>query len=372
MHVWRSYTIHHTDLEGLIRLCVQPLLRRFDARLNRWYWERDLIAGAYLRVRLRGDPEEIEVIGPAIEHGFDQFLLAYPDGTGARDAQGRGGSVPRLAGAPLGGAAPHRPSYWERASYAGPDASYVSEEARELAIDFRHDMMAVVARVLDDPAPRLAAALRLYLVQAQVACGPDLREGLVSAKSHWENFAASYPRRDIVDRIRHAYLSNRGTVAASFDRVEQWLQRGASADEEPQLAQWQHLLVEYRVRISQLLAQGVEITPQAVSLEHARAMRDYIFSRQLRESEFVRTLWADERFLASMQHEPTFLTPRVLVNLFYIALPALGLNLFDRMTLCYFAHRAIEDRTGCDLTDYLRRNVARIAAAHSHRWAPGG
>jgi hypothetical protein len=124
-----------------------------------------------------------------------------------------------------------------------------------------------------------------------------------------------------------------------------------------------------RARTKDILDSGRHVTIQATNLEEARWSKQYMEERGLEQNPFLNTLWGDERFMASIQYEYSMLWPRVLTNLLYSLAAVVGLKLIDKMTLCYYAHRAAEDYFECDLTDILKETVKEIIDKNKHRFS---
>jgi hypothetical protein len=45
------------------------------------------------------------------------------------------------------------------------------------------------------------------------------------------------------------------------------------------------------------------------------------------------------------------------------------LSPIDKFSLCYFAHRAVEEHFDCDLEAILHRNIAWMKNRHGHRFS---
>jgi hypothetical protein len=224
----------------------------------------------------------------------------------------------------------------------------------------------LATRILAGPRAVREALLRLYFAHALSVCGGRLADGSVSFKSHWSGFASNFPAPQVVHRIEAAYDEGREEVATLLDDVLlRWNEDGLASD--PVLSEWRELMTRYGARAVQTLTAGTHLTAQPRSLAEARASRNAVLNGLQRDNEFVQTLWADERFMAAIQHEPGFLVPRVQVNLLYLLVAAAGMNVIDRMSLCHFAYRAAEDHSGRDLTDILRQNVTRAVRTHEHQ-----
>jgi len=188
--------------------------------------------------------------------------------------------------------------------------------------------------------------------------------GSVSWKSHWEGFASVFPNEEALDRIRETYAARRDVVAEVLREVRIRHEADEIA-EDPILLAWRELADEYRSRTRTILAEGRHLTYQPETAEEADENRSSYFAAQRRESDFTNAFWSNDRFLVSMRHEPAFLVPRVLTNLFYDLVSRVGLNALEKMTLCHHAHRAVEDEFDVDLTEILESSVERIANRHA-------
>lgn len=361
----RTVYVHYTDLDRLIVECIHPALERVRATLERCYWDRHWAGGPHLRIRLVGDgaaAAATEVIRTA-EH----FVAEHPSVDLFRYSPERAAEMLR-----------REREEWEEEDlryrnnvvrevpHHPRSSAYVSGEAEALAEEFRHDAEPLVAAILAGPRPRAEQLLRLYFLHAATVCGGRLPEGAVSFKSHWEGFAAGFPAAEVPERIRAAYRAQRDALEGLMLEVEDLYRRGALA-EDPLLGAWSELMARYGARTRTALEQGTHITPQPSTLREATESRATLRTHLRRKSEFVDVLWADPRFIASVQFEPGFLVPRVLVNLLYVVVAAAGLSTLDRMTLCHHAFRTVEDHFGRDLTDILRGNVAGTLARSGHR-----
>ncbi|MEM9293597.1 MAG: hypothetical protein AAGD01_18095 [Acidobacteriota bacterium] len=246
---------------------------------------------------------------------------------------------------------------------------FESDHAAELVDDFRHDVMPLVTAILRNPACRWRSVLQLYFVHPIASAG-ELKAGSVSWKSHWEGFAAGVSSKEIVERIRHDYEVKRPQILEILQEIVD-LEARQELPRHPQLGPWWQLIRGYRERVHRELAAGIRFTYQPQDEEEARESGKSAIGRMERDSEFVRTMWSSERFLTAMQHEPSFLAPRVMVNLFYSVLPMLGIRPIDKMTFCHHVHRAVEEHYGCDLLDVFRGTVRWMEEREAARRAMG-
>jgi hypothetical protein len=362
----RTIHIHYTDLDRLILECVHPVLERVGGTLERRYWDRHYAGGPHLRVRLVGGEAVHAAVGEVVR-AAERFVAEHPSADVAHYSPERAAEMLRREGEEweeddLG----YRNNVVLERAHRSRSGEYVSGEAEALAEEFRHDAEPLVAHILAGPRPAAEQVLRLYFLHALLATRGRLPEGAVSFKSHWEGFAAGFPVAEVPERIAASYAGQRDTLVALMLEVEGLYRRGALA-EDPLLGAWSDLMARYAERTRQSLRRGTHITPQPATLREASESREALFNYLRRESEFIRVLWDDPRFIAAVQFEPGFLVPRVLVNLLYIVVAAAGLSTLDRMTLCHHAFRTVEDHFDRDLTDILRGNVAGALARSAHR-----
>ena len=135
---------------------------------------------------------------------------------------------------------------------------------------------------------------------------------------------------------------------------------------DPELAAWQSLLRRYRSRARQILAMGTHVTRQAVSLEEAVQWRREAESYRLRDSEFARTFWSDEIFVA-LQHSRPSSFRECLQTCCILLWRHRGSRRSINLSSVTTAFRSAEERSQCDLTDLLRQNVEWIVTRHAGR-----
>jgi len=368
MGEWRNYHIYYTNLDKLIIECVHPLLLRRDSELENCFWERHYAGGPHLRVRLKGDDPGVDEVGAELIRETRQFLASHPS-------------------TPIDNYSPEAVKKllsWEDEGVEDEDLVYrldeilerpyqrvehrlASDEAAALLEDFLHDSMPLTIAILKSERPKMVEVLRLYFLEALFVSG-NLPGGCVSFKSHWEGLAAFFAsRHGLNERIKENYLKKRDTIIELMLEVKGAYDSG-SIEKDPILRHWHDLMQRNRARTKAILDSGQHVTKQATNLEEARWSKQYMEERKLEHNPFLNTLWSDERFMASIQYEYSMLWPRVLTNLLYSLAAVVGLKLIDKMTLCYYAHRAAEDYFECDLTDILKETVKEIIDKNKHRF----
>jgi hypothetical protein len=369
MSEWRSYHIYYGDPDSLILDCVHPFLERACPRLERVFWERHFAGGPHLRVRLRGSMEEVSEQGSILVREAGRFLAERPSADLATYSESRAAALLEKEGeVATPEALSYRNNTIEEHAYRPPREVFASADALALAEDFRHDSMPLAAQVLGEPRSKRESLLRLFFLQALVVTRGDMPGGCVACKSHWEGFAATFGAPQPIERIRESQRASRVAVLEIMREVTERFEQG-TLDHDPLLAGWRDLLEAYRSRTLRDLAAGKQITQQPQSLEEAQQARARVLGNLHTESAFVHTFWSDERFIASIQYEPSWLVPRVLVNLLYQFVATVGIGPIDRMALCYYVFRAAEEHYDRDLNEILKGNIAKTSAANSERWA---
>jgi Lantibiotic biosynthesis dehydratase C-term len=368
MSEWLSYHLYYGDIDTLILECVNPFLERSRPRLERCFWERHFAGGPHLRVRLRGSPAETRVLGDELAREAGRFITDRPSADLVTYSEANAAALMRKEGEePDPAALRYRNNVVEEHGYQPPRHVFASDDALALAEDFRHDSMPLAARVLASQRPKNEHLLRLFFLQALDVCRGDLPGGCVSCKSHWEGFAASFPSPQVVERIRANQHRNRDAILTTMHEVTERYEQG-TLDQDPVLAGWSELLERYRTRTRADLAAGKQITDQPETPEEARQVREKMFAHFHTDNAFARTFWADDRFIASFGAESRWMVPRVLTNLLYQFVATVGIGPIDRMALCYFAFRTVEEHYACDLGEILEANIAQTVAANSDRW----
>lgn len=365
---WRNFHVHHSDLDGLIVDCVEPLRERVTERVERFFWERQAVGGRHLRICLRGGERELAAVSSELVRVVEGWMREHPAPDEPGYSEERAAALLRREGDEVDDdALRYRNNVVLERPYPSRRHAYVSPEAAEMADDFRHDAVPLAARIIRGPDARQLTLLRLYFLQALEVCRGDLPRGSVSYKSHWSGFSVSTPE-EVSSRVAETYERNRDEITGALRDVVHLCESDA-LDADPVLSAWRQILRKYDRRTRASLAGGHHITWQAADLADARRQRESTLAVMNRESPFVRILWSDERFMASLQYEPAFLVPRVLTNLLYTLVSLVGLPAIEKMALCHHAHRAAEQEFGCNLDDLLRENVDRVVARHGQRWS---
>ncbi len=363
---WRNYHIYYSDLNELILDCVYPLLQKYDARLDTFFWERHYAGGPHLRVRLRGYAEALEPVCEDFLAEVRHYLAMNPSKPLSNYSSDSVKSMLEMEGEEtLGEGLDYRVNEVAAVPYQRLHHRLASDEAARLLEDFLHSSMPLVAAILRSHRPVREEVLRLYFAHALIVTG-EVPRGCVAYKSHWEGFASHFSIRALISRIENQYERDRDQIREIMLSVDRDYRRN-SFDRDPVLGRWQALSGQYGARAMAILRSGDQITHQAKSVEEVRTARKAIMESMVEDSDFIRTLFRDERFLALIQFHHDFLWPRVITNLLYQVVAAAGLPMIEKMAMCYFAHRAAEDYWKCDLVAILEETIQTVINEHSAR-----
>lgn len=366
---WRNYHIYYSDLDRLIVECVYPVLERHDEHLENCFWERHYAGGSHLRVRLLGADDDVSKAASELVAGATSYMTQFPSAPQTNYSSQLANKMVEMEDETShpDDLVYHVNEIHER-PYQRLQHRLVSDEAAHLLEDFLHDSMPIVVAMLRAPLPKLEQMLRLYFADALFDF-KDLPRGSVSFKSHWEGLAMKFSNPRLNERIESNYAQKCERIRELMLGVKEHFDNN-TLENDPILKGWVDLLRRYSERTEAVLESGQHITAQYGTLENVRLARQDFEEHRWKDSSFLRTLYGDERFLALVQYEPNFLVPRVLTNLLYRLLSLLGLNVIDKMALCYYAHAIVEDHFKCDLTEILKKNMENLVSKHSHHLAP--
>lgn len=358
MQEWRSYHVYYTDLDRLLLECVGPFLRSLDGRLSLFFWERHFAGGPHLRVRFRGTATDLNAIAESFVATVEEYLQLYPSNPISNYSMNDARQMLEMEAEEYEPASlEYRVNAVSQQPYQRLKSRFVQGQGLELLHEFLHDSNLLSEKILENSSAKRDALLRLYFLNALFPHG-DIRQGSVSFKSHWSGFAASFPSRPVVDRIRSSFEEQKDLIIFTMLEVKRDFER-SDFSRDPILREWMILLDHYGQKATAILGSGEQISA-TMTPDEVRKYRKSLAEGAVEPNEFMKVLLEDERFVAAFRHEQAFAWPRVLTNLLYMMVPALGLTVLDKMALCYFAHRAVEAHFRCDLTEILRNNIAKV------------
>ncbi|HEV2963334.1 MAG TPA: lantibiotic dehydratase C-terminal domain-containing protein [Candidatus Angelobacter sp.] len=359
---WRNYHIYYTDIDRLLLECVAPFLRTLNRRLEIYFWERHYAGGPHLRVRFYGPAGSLDPVCQEFLSAVENYLKLFPSHPITTYSRDDARQMLEMEGESWDpGDLEYRVNAIIPCPYLRLQSRFVEGEGLRLLHGFLRDSNPLTETMLKDPTTKLEQLLRLYFLNALVI-RDDLVQGSVSFKSHWSGFAAGFPIRPAIERIRRSFDEQKARIISTMlDVQEAYTRRDFSND--PMLEKWLGLFERYGTEARTLLLNGAQISSTMTKHEVSK-YRESLKEHGQEENEFMQTLLSDERFVAAFSHEQTLAWPRVLINLLYMIIPALGLTVLDKMALCYFAHRAVEIHFECDLTDVLRNNISAVLKSH--------
>ena len=361
MTSWNNLYVYYTNVNELILSCIEPFFSLQKWPGLQYFWERHYAGGAHLRLRFTASPECILQLDRALIYHLETFLQAQPsipvstysvdkcremlvlDGEDptADDYRYRVNEVRRLP--------------YERSMHTAPSHATVA-----VIEDFLQDVRPVAVWMLWRPDEVRLNLLQLYFVTALFICD-DLPRGSVSYKSHWSGFAASCRNRALIERIRLSYGDRTQELAKIMCQVRACYEEPAPTPPYL-LAQWQALLEKYSQRVSAEISDGIELTPRMKSVADVRKGREWVTRNVVEESDFLNLLYESDDTLVLLGQNSGATVARVLTNLLYLFLPLVGLNFLDKMCLCHYTYRTVEDYFHCNLTDIANDTLARLRA----------
>ena len=353
---WRNYHIYYTNIDRLLLDCIGPFLRSLDGLLDLYFWERHFAGGPHVRVRLHGALADLEIIAGEFSSLVENYLALFPADAISNYSSDDARQMMEMEGETYEpGDLVYQVNVIRECPYHRLKSGFVGEAGLRLLHEFLHDSNALTETILKHPAAKRDHLLRFYFLNALFPHG-DLVRGSVSFKSHWSGFAASLSNRAVIDRIKKSFDDQSDAIVTAMLEVQEAYISG-NLSGHPILRKWLVLLQRYDTRARAVLRTGEQIG-STLTPEQVRAYREYLEQHALEQNDFMRVLLEDDRFVAAFRDRGALAQPRILTNLLYKIIPALGLTALDKMALCYFAYNAVETHFQCDLTDVLRHNIA--------------
>jgi hypothetical protein len=236
----------------------------------------------------------------------------------------------------------------ETVVYSGASRGLASVEAEELVEDFLCDARPLAMQLIGAE-DKLALALQLYWLEAlHIDSRPT--HGAISFKSHWETFATFFEHQPFVDLVERHFQQKMALLTEMLEQTIAW-NNTINVPTSPPLMMWKKLMETYDGRVEAGLRLGHIYTRQMDTAEEVNRGLESNRARSLRPSRFMEALYGDPAFLTSFGSEARLIVPRILVNLLYNLVSLANITMLERQSLCYFAHRTIEESYHVDLTD---------------------
>jgi hypothetical protein len=358
---WNNVHVYYTNINELVLSCIEPFFNLQKWSGMRYFWERHYAGGAHLRLRFTASPECIPQLENALIRHVQTFLQARPSVPVAAYSADKCREMLLLDGEdPSSDDYCYRVNEIRRAPYQRATQSAPSSATVAMIEDFLQDGRSLAVWTISEPGAVRLNVLQLYFWTALFLCD-DLPRGSVSYKSHWSGFAASCRNRTLIDRIRLSYGDRAQKLVQIMRQVRECHGKAASAPPYL-LAQWQSLLEKYSRRVSVEINHATELTPRMKSAADVRKGREWVARNAVEESDFLNLLYDNDENLVLLGQYRGAAEARVLTNLLYIFVPLVGLNFLDKMCLCYYAYRTVEDYFHCNLTDIANDTLAQLRA----------
>lgn len=357
---WNNLHVYYTNINDLILSCIEPFFKLQKWPGVRYFWERHYAGGAHLRLRFTASPECVSQFEDALVRHVQAFLQARPSDPGPAYSADKCREMLLLDGEdPSSDDYGYRVNEARRVPYQRTLQAAPSYATLAMIEDFLQDARPLAVWTITEPDSVRLRLLQLYFWTALFLCD-DLPHGSVSYKSHWSGFEVSCRNRSLIDRIRISYEHRAQQLARTMCRVRERHGKAASAPPPYLLAQWQSLLEKYSQRVSVEISHGVELTPRMKSAADVRKGREWVARNAVEENDFLKLLYANDENLVLLGQNRGTTEARVLTNLLYIFLPLTGLNFLDKMCLCHYAYRTVEDYFHCNLTDIATETFAQL------------
>jgi hypothetical protein len=363
MTIWNNLHIYYTNLNDLVLSCIEPF---FNLNFQKWpgiqyFWERHYAGGTHLRLRFTAPLEYIHQIEEALIGHVQTFLQTRPSVPIPTYSADKCRAMLALDGEDvLADDYKYRVNEVHAVPYQRFAHTAPSHATIAIIEDFLQDVRPLALWAISQPDAVRLNVLQLYFWTALFLCH-DLLRGSVSYKSHWSGFAASCRNRALVDRIRLSYNEHKPQLAEMMCQVQACHNKTA-ATPPFFLAQWQSLLEKYSQRVSVEISNGTELTPRMKSADDVRKGREWVARNVVEESDFLNLLYDGNVNLVLLGQDAGMTAGRVLINLLYIFVPLAGLNFLDKMCLCHYAYRTVEDYFQCNLTDVANDTLVRLRA----------
>lgn len=356
---WNNYHIYYTNINELILSCLEPFFSLQKWEGMQYFWERHYVGGAHLRLRFTASSECLSKFDAGLVCHVHNFQRAHPSAPVRTYSAAKCRQMLLLDGEdPSPDQYRYRvneicPMPYQRLTHALPSETTVS-----IIEDFLQDVRPLAVWTISQPNAVRLNVLRLYFWTALLLCR-EFPSGSVSYKSHWSGFAASCRHRALIDRIRHSYDDHKEQLAEIMCQVRARYRETTIALPDD-LAEWQSLINKYTLRVNVEIRKGVELTPRMKSVVDVRLGREWVSRNTVEESDFLNLLYRNDVNLLLLGENHGMMVARVLTNLLYLYVPLVGMNFLDKMCLCYYAYRTVEDYFQCNLTDIANDTLTRL------------
>jgi hypothetical protein len=247
-------------------------------------------------------------------------------------------------------------SFLARYEYA--ERTGIGAVRRTVIEKFHVDATNLATQVLRSDEHFCDVLFKMYVGQA-LYTNTKLEYGCVTYKSHWSGFAATCPNRALIALVQSTYIDRSTELHQMLQEVINW-RSGIGEDSTNVLENWYAILKKYEGISESYEKEGVRITPAVQTLAESKSRKEWLDRHTLEPNPLLDLLYSSEKHLMRLGADQGVSQIRVMTNILYLFTTMVGGTYLDKMMLCYYVHRAVEDTVGCDLTDILRGTLQRL------------
>lgn len=191
---------------------------------------------------------------------------------------------------------------------------------------------------------KLDAALDMMIISAD--CAYDtIQRGYLSYCSHVNGF---FTRWKDPQKIEKTFFEKYKKLSPYLHAKVTRLLENGGGDEA--YIQYRHVLLPFKETLTEAFSQGqLTVTNIENGDETSQGYRDF-----LERSPFHREIVNNDAFLHHMNHDPAFLSGRLLTIFTYLLLRRVGIKHKDRYALCYYIYRTVEELFDLNSLDLIK------------------
>ncbi len=348
MSKWLNFHVYYSDIDRLVLECIDPLMQRIEADCERCFWERHFAGGRNVMLRVLPKSRKKKKLREEILGVVKEFLDASP----SKDQQDYDPEMIRIlllseSEEPEQYDLSYRNNVVMEAPYDREKSKFASEDAILLQEYFYSDVSPLVVSILGSGADRMTEVLKLYFLHALMLKG-NYPEGCISFKSHWEGFLKGCKKHEMnsfLQNIDTFFQQKREEIFSLMLFVKDCYDR-KDFSSDPTLNYWYSIESKYLALAEDWLKDGKKI---CISWNEEDIERNAELVPEYSEySDFLATMYQNREFMLSMINDIPFNRNRILTNLLYLVVNAVGLPALKKFLLCFLSHKAVEDYYDCD------------------------
>lgn len=366
MSKWLNFHIHYSNLDRLILECVQPLMQSVKEEYERSFWERHFAGGRNLMLRVLPKSRKKKKLREKISQAVEDFIAVNP----SKDQDNYDPEMMRLlllseSEDPDKYDLSYRNNTIIEAPYDRKKSKFVSEDAVLLQEYFYADISPLIVSVLGSGADRMTEILKLYFLHALMLKG-NYPEGCISFKSHWEGFLMGCKKHEMnafLENIDAFFVKKREEIYSLMLFVkDRYDKKDFSSD--PNLNLWFTIESKYLALAEEWLESGKKI---CMSWDEEDIDRKKELAPETSEySDFLTKMYENRDFMLSMVNDMRFNRNRVMTNLLYLVVTAVGLPALNKFLLCFLSHKAVEEYYECDSMVILNEIIDDMTSSYEN------